>query len=145
MDRRDLMKKIAIGTLAGLPALGAGTKLRGTAINHVSYESADYRKTRDFYVDLFGFQLSEQDDKQLYLWAGDSLISAKNTPRVTSPVIDHFGLTVEPWDLHLVEAALNERGLAARVSRNDPHDTQQKSAFHARPEWLHVAIGCQGS
>jgi catechol 2,3-dioxygenase-like lactoylglutathione lyase family enzyme len=141
MDRRQLLKNVAIGSVAGWWALGAGKSLKGTAINHVSYASADYKKTRDFYRDLFGFQVSEEDDKQLYLWAGDALISAKNTPRVTAPFIDHFGLTVEPWNLNSVEAALNERGLIARVSRNDPHDTEGKSAFTRDPNGYNLQLG----
>jgi catechol 2,3-dioxygenase-like lactoylglutathione lyase family enzyme len=143
LNRRQLMKKIAAGTLAALPGFGAGKRLSGTAINHVSYESTDYKKTRDFYVGLFGFQVSEEDDKQLYLWAGDSLISAKNTPKVVAPRIDHFGLTVDPWDLSSVEAALNERRLIARVSRNDPHDAQQKSAFTRDPNGYTLQLGAK--
>jgi hypothetical protein len=51
LNRRRLLKNIAIGAaVTGLPALGVGNGLRGTAINHVSYQSADYKKTRDFYV-----------------------------------------------------------------------------------------------
>ncbi len=142
LDRRQLLKNIVIGTtVAGLPALGAGKGLRGTAINHVSYQSADYKKTRDFYVGLFGFQASEEDDKQLYLWAGDALISAKNTPAAKAPRIDHFGLTVDPWDLNSVEAALKERGLMVRVSRNDPHDAQGKSAFTRDPNGYNLQLG----
>jgi catechol 2,3-dioxygenase-like lactoylglutathione lyase family enzyme len=143
VSRRQLMKSLAIGagiaTRATRPV--AARSLTGTAINHVSYASADYKKTRDFYVDLFGFQLSEEDDKQLYLWAGDALISAKNTPAVHEPFIDHFGLTVAPWDLHVVEAVLQERGLLARVSRNDPHDTQGKSAFTRDPNGFNLQLG----
>ena len=143
LSRRQLLKTLAFG--AGIAAratrLIAARSLRGAAINHVSYASADYRKTRDFYVDLFGFQLSEEDDKQLYLWAGDALISAKNTPAVHEPFIDHFGLTVAPWDLQVVEAVLQERGLIARVSRNDPHDTQGKSAFTRDPNGFNLQLG----
>lgn len=144
LDRRQLLKNIAIGAAAAaLPAFGAGKRLKATAINHVSYQSVDYKKTRDFYVDLLGFQASDEDDKQLYLWAGDALISAKNTPAVTTPSIDHFGLTVEPWDLTSVEAALKERGLMARVSRNDPHDTQGKSAFTRDPNGYNLQLGAR--
>ena len=144
LDRRQFLKNIAIGTAAiSLPARGAGASLKGTAINHVSYQSHDYKKTRDFYVDLFGFQLSDKDDKQLYLWAGDALISAKNTPTTQAPFIDHFGLTVEPWDLKSVEAALKQRGLMARVSRNDPHDAQEKSAFTRDPNGYNLQLGAR--
>lgn len=133
LTRRHALKTIALASAAALSGAAAANTLRGTAINHVSYSSADYNKTRDFYVDLLGFQVSEEDNQQLYLWAGDGLISIKNTPRVTMPLIDHFGLTVEPWDLNAVESVLKERGLIARVSRNDPHDTQGKTVFTRDP------------
>src|SRR5579871_5374839 len=106
LERRRLLKGLAIGVAAGLPVTGAGKALKGTAINHVSYESADYKKTRDFYRDLLGFQVSDEDDRQLYLWAGNTLISAKNSPAVRSPVMDHWGVTVEPWDLNAIETVL---------------------------------------
>jgi catechol 2,3-dioxygenase-like lactoylglutathione lyase family enzyme len=141
-NRRQLLKDLAIAATA-LPALSAERALRGTLINHVSYSSVDYDKTRDFYVDLFGFQLSEEDDKQLYLWAGNALISAKNTPAVKTPYIDHFGLTVDPWDLNTVEAELRKRGLTARVSRNDPHDASGKSAFTRDPNGYNLQLGAK--
>ncbi len=131
--RRQALKTITLASAAAWPAVSAGNTLRGTAINHVSYSSADYDKTRDFYAQLLGFQVSDEDHQQLYLWAGDGMISAKNTPRVPAPFIDHFGLTVEPWDLSAVESVLNERGMMARVNRNDPHDTQGKTVFTRDP------------
>jgi catechol 2,3-dioxygenase-like lactoylglutathione lyase family enzyme len=141
MDRRELLRNIVLGAAAtSLPTLGAAKGLRGTAINHVSYESADYKKTRDFYVDLLGFQASDEDEKQLYLWAGDTLISAKNTPAAREPIVDHFGFTVEPWDLNSVEVALKERGLTVRLSRNDPHDSSTKSAFTRDPNGYIVQL-----
>jgi catechol 2,3-dioxygenase-like lactoylglutathione lyase family enzyme len=143
MNRRQLLKNVAIGSIASLTARGAAKPLRGIAINHVSYASADYKKTRDFYRDCFGFQVSEEDQKQLYLWAGDALISAKNTPAASTPFIDHFGLTVDPWDLSTVETALKERGLVVRVSRNDPHDSQGKSAFTLDSNRYNLQLGAR--
>ena len=143
MARRQILKGLAIASLAEWPAPAAGKSLKGTALNHVSYSSPDYKRTRDFYRDLFGFQVSDEDDRQLYLWAGDALISAKNTPAVQAPFIDHFGLTVEPWDLNAVEAALKERSLVVRVSRNDPHDNQGKSAFTVDPNRYNLQLGAK--
>ena len=134
LGRRRFLAGLAMGAAAATsPAFGAGKGLIGTAINHLSYQSADYRKTRDFYRDVLGFQVSDEDDQQLYLWAGNTLISAKNTPLVRSPWIDHWGVTVEPWDLNTIEAVLKERSLPARISRNDPHDPSGKSAFTRDP------------
>ena len=144
LSRRQLLQFVTVAIAgARLTPLAAARRLSGTAINHVSYASTDYKKTRDFYVDLLGFQVSEEDDKQLYLWAGDALISAKNTPAIQAPFIDHFGLTVDPWDLSSVEAILRERGLPARVSRNDPHDTQGKSAFTKDVNGFNLQLGAR--
>lgn len=142
LDRREVLKALAVGAAAArLSASADAKRVNGVAINHVSYSSADYRKTRDFYANLLGFQVSEEDERQLYLWAGDALISAKNTPAATSPFIDHIGLTVDPWDLPAVEAALQERGLTARVSQNDPHDPNHKSAFTRDPNGYLLQLG----
>src|SRR5215468_7373662 len=122
LNRRQLLKGMALGAIAlGVPRLPAAKSLPGTLINHISYQSADYKKTRDFYVDFLGFQASDEDDKQLYIWAGDALISAKNSPRATSPSMDHIGLTVDPWDQSAVQAGLKERGLTSTMASNDPH------------------------
>jgi catechol 2,3-dioxygenase-like lactoylglutathione lyase family enzyme len=130
LSRRQLLKTVAMGAaVAGLPELAVAKSLGATAIDHVSYESSDYKKTRDFYASVFGFRVSEEDDRQLYLWAGDALISAKNTPAARRPRIDHFGVTVDPWDSRVVAAVLEERRLPARFQRNDPHDPGGRSAF----------------
>jgi|SRR5215469_13411708 len=95
LDRRQILKVLAIAGIAEFPVPAVGKSLKGVAINHVSSASSDYRKTRDFYRDVFGFQVSDEDGNQLYLWVGDALISAKNTWAVPAPFGDHFGLTVE--------------------------------------------------
>jgi hypothetical protein len=71
------------------------------------------------------------------------LISAKNTPMAKAPFIDHFGLTVDPWDLNSVETALKDRGLGVRVSRNDPHDSEGKSAFTRDPNGYNLQLGAK--
>jgi catechol 2,3-dioxygenase-like lactoylglutathione lyase family enzyme len=146
LNRRQLLKGMALGAIAfGVPRLSEGNSLPGTLINHISYQSADYKKTRDFYVDLLGFQASDEDDKQLYIWAGDALISAKNTPRATSPSMDHIGLTVDPWDQSAVQAALKERGLTAMMASNDPHDPKgpNQTIFTRDPFGYTVQLGAK--
>src|SRR5215467_4585176 len=144
LNRRRFLKTIAIGTVAaGIPRTASAANLKGTLINHISYQSADYHKTRDFYVDLFGFQASDEDDKQLYIWAGDALISAKNTPAARIPLMDHLGITVDPWNPAAVEAALKERSLPVRRSAGDPHDPAgpNQSIFTRDPFGYTVQLG----
>jgi catechol 2,3-dioxygenase-like lactoylglutathione lyase family enzyme len=45
------------------------------------------------------------------------------------PSIDHFGVTVDPWDAPTVAKALHERGMRGQFLRNDPHDPKGRSAF----------------
>lgn len=130
LDRRQLLKTLAAAAaVLGLPSLAAAESLKGTLINHLSYSCGTFIKTRDFYRDLFGFQVSDADDRQLYLWAGNALISVKNAPRMPKPIIDHIGLIVDPWSLDTVEAVLKGRGLEPRVAQNDAHDPHHRSAF----------------
>src|SRR5262245_66368724 len=128
LNRREFLASVAVGVLS------AAKPLKATSIDHISYQSVDYKKTRDFYIELLGFQVSDEDRQQLYLWAGDMIISAKNTPRATAPLMDHWGFTVEPWDVDAVVGALHERGFTANVSRGtDPHDPAGKSIFTRDP------------
>src|SRR5262249_49955130 len=141
LNRRQLFQTFAFGAVASrLSSVEAG--LNGTAINHISYQSADYKKTRDFYIDLLGFQVSDEDDKQLYLWAGDAIISAKNTPPTTAPRMDHFGLTLTPYKLTEVQAVLKLRGLPAMMSQGDPHDPDgpYKTVFTRDPNNYSVQL-----
>ncbi len=136
LNRRQFLGTLAIGAVAsGLRAEAAPTPLKGTAINHISYQSPDYNKTRDFYIDLLGFQVSDEDDKQLYLWAGNMVISAKNSPPTTAPRMDHFGLTLANYDMPTVRTSLQERGLQAILSQGDPHDPDgpNKTVFTRDP------------
>ena len=79
LDRRQFLKVLAIAGVAEFPVLAAEKNLKGVAINHVSYASSDYRKTRDFYRDVSGFRYRMKTALSC-TWAGDALISAKNTP-----------------------------------------------------------------
>ena len=147
VTRRDVLKTLSAGALVlVVPSIGVSAALKGALINHISYMSTDYKKTRDFYVDLLGFQASDEDDKQLYIWAGNELISAKNTPAATTPRMDHLGLTVDPWNAVDVQAVLKGRGLPATMSANDPHDPAgpNQSIFTRDPFGYTVQLGPKG-
>ena len=50
--------KIPSGAKASRPAK---TGWRATGLNHVSYGVPDYRRTRDYYIDLFGMRIAFED------------------------------------------------------------------------------------
>src|SRR5437899_47786 len=78
MTRRQLIRTVA--AVAASSAVGSAAVLadpkgfRAVAVNHISYQVADYAKTRDFYADLFSMKLSHDDGKQCILAFGDTFL-----------------------------------------------------------------------
>lgn len=85
MDRRRFARSLGFGAMAALvpPSLGSFAKLAAegpaggrafpppTNINHLSCAVADYARSRDFYIDLFGMKLVWDNGKQCALEFGN--------------------------------------------------------------------------
>jgi catechol 2,3-dioxygenase-like lactoylglutathione lyase family enzyme len=128
MTRRQLIRALAVAATASssLTAWSASAAPKGfkaVTVNHISYQVADYAKTRDFYADLFGMKLSHDDGKQCYLAFGDTFLIPRNHDSGT-PRIDHIAYTIDNWDKNAVEAELKRRGL-------DPQPDTENS-FHVK-------------
>ena len=127
MTRRQLIRTLAAAAASsavGSAATVAAPKgLRAITVNHISYQVADYTKTRDFYADLFSMKLSHDDGKQCFLAFGDTFLIPRNHDGNT-PRIDHVAYTIDNWDKNTVEAELKRRGL-------DPQPDTENS-FHVK-------------
>jgi len=120
MTRRQLIQSLALAATAA-PAVGAapampeapatptpspgGTGFKAIAVNHISYEVRDYAKIRDFYSDLLGMRVSQDNGKECFLSFGDTFVIPRNHAGST-PRIDHVAYTIENWDPRVVEAEL---------------------------------------
>jgi len=138
MTRRQLIKSLALTATAAsavsvAPAAAAdGRAFKAMYINHVSYQVADYAKTRDFYAGLLGMQVSLDDGKQCRLSFGENTyLIARNRPAgATTTRVDHIAYTIADWDADksvrdALKAELKRRGLEARetpgsINVNDP-------------------------
>jgi catechol 2,3-dioxygenase-like lactoylglutathione lyase family enzyme len=129
MTRRQLIQSLALTATAASTvgtAAAADTPLAKVVyINHVSYQVADYTKTRDFYAGLFGMKVSDDDGKQCRLTFGDNILIARNRPSGT-PKVDHIAYTLANWDTDknvrpAVEAELKRRGLQIRATEDSFH------------------------
>jgi catechol 2,3-dioxygenase-like lactoylglutathione lyase family enzyme len=118
LNRRQLIQSLTLAATAGaaattVPAAAAaeGKVLNVTNINHVSYQVADYARTRDFYAGLFGMKVSEDDGKQCRLSFGNNILVVRN--RQPAPKVDHIAYTIANWDQEkeAVEAEVKRRGL----------------------------------
>jgi len=145
MTRRQLIQSLALAATAAtataeaVPA--AESKVaQAVYINHISYQVADYTKTRDFYADLFGMKVSKDDGRQCRLSVGDSLIIARNASSRPSDAtrVDHIAYTIANWDTDkkvrdAVGVELKRRGLEVR-------DTP--GSFHIKdPDGFDVQMG----
>jgi catechol 2,3-dioxygenase-like lactoylglutathione lyase family enzyme len=143
ISRRQLIQSLTLGmaALAAGPAARAAAPARkgfkATSVNHISYQVADYRRTRDFYADLLGMAVSADDGKQCYLTFGDTAIIARNSKHPTDkPLVDHIAYTIENWNTQEVEAELKRRGLKPE---------QDYDSFHiVDPDGYDVQIASKG-
>jgi len=117
MSRRQLIQSIAVTATAAsaasaAPAANSGNSvMKAIYLNHNSYQVADYAKTRDWYADLFGMTVEEDDGKQCRLAFGNNLIVARTRPSGT-PRVDHVAYTIENWDQ-------KKEGIAAELKRRN--------------------------
>ena len=135
MNRRQLIRSIAVAAAAAAPAAAAeGKGFKAVTVNHISYQVADYAKTRDFYVDLFGMKVSGDNGRQANLSFGDTFLLPRNARNGgPTPLVNHIAYTIENWNKDKVEAELKRRGLEARP------DTE--NSFHIKdPDGFDVQI-----
>jgi catechol 2,3-dioxygenase-like lactoylglutathione lyase family enzyme len=124
MTRRQLIQGLALTATAAAAASAADAAAspvaQAVSINHVSYQVADYTKTRDFYAGLFGMKVSRDNGRECRLRFGDNILIARNRPSGT-PKVDHIAYTLANWDTDkkvkgAVEAELKRRGLKVRTT-----------------------------
>ena len=143
VTRRQLIRTLAVAVTATstVKTAEAAAPANAISINHVSMQVADYTKTRDFYVGLFGMKVSDDDGKtQCRLTFGDNILIPRNaSSRPGGKVgIDHIAYTLANWDTDktvkpAVEAELKRRGLNIRVT---------EGSFHVQdPDGFEVQMG----
>jgi catechol 2,3-dioxygenase-like lactoylglutathione lyase family enzyme len=132
VTRRQLIRTLALAaTATSTVGTAEAAPANAVSINHVSMQVADYTKTRDFYVGLFGMKVSDDDGKtQCRLTFGDNILIPRNASSRPGgkPGIDHIAYTLANWDTDksvkpAVEAELKRRKLEIRVTEGSFHVT----------------------
>jgi catechol 2,3-dioxygenase-like lactoylglutathione lyase family enzyme len=141
MTRRQLIRSLALTATAasavGTAAAADAPVAKAVSLNHVSYQVADYARTRDFYAGLLGMKVSDDDGKQCRLTFGDNILIARTRPSGT-PIVDHVAYTLANWDTDktvkpAVEAELKRLGLKIRTT---------EGSFHVQdPDGFEVQMG----
>jgi len=134
MSRRELIQSLVLTATAASMASAApasqGSGFKAIAVNHISYQVADYEKTRDFYVDLLGMGVTNDDGTLCRLGFGDSFIVARETGESDNkPRVDHFAITIANWDKDAVEAELRRRGFDPRPDTDNSFIVKDPDGF----------------
>jgi extradiol dioxygenase family protein len=144
MSRRQLVQSLTItaaATAGIVPAARAAQapatgKLEAGYVNHISYSVSDYAKCRDFYADLLGMKVTEDDGKQCRLVFGNNILIPRNRANGAPAKVDHIAYTVINWDREKdsFEERLKMRGLQYTGSA--------KTSFQVKdPEGMGVQFG----
>jgi len=105
------------------------TGWKTVALDHITFEMADYRKEAAFYNALMGWRLSSDDGKQAVLDIGDwGSAIFRQAPEQRSAVVENFCFVIEPWNAEAVRGELQKRGLSP-VSENDGNGFE---SFHVK-------------
>lgn len=125
MTRRQLIQGLAaaaaVGASAGAAAAPAPSGFKATGIDHISYLVSDYRRTRDFYVDLLGMEVVRDDaaHQMCELRLGESALIVRSWKKpATYPgqsTVDHFSVYIDDWNTERVRAELARRGHKPRL------------------------------
>lgn len=136
INRRQLVKNLAIAAAAAMgvaaPAHAEGTGFKAVTVNHISYQVADYKRTRDFYADLLGMGVKQDNGRQCYMTFGNSFLLPRNARAGSTrpvPLVDHIAYTIEDWDKNKVEAELKRRGLEPRPDTEDSFHVKDPDGF----------------
>lgn len=148
MSRRQLIKSLALSATAASAVGAAATSqvhaadapFKIVTVNHISYQVADYKKTRDFYTDLFGLKATGDNGRQCDMPFGDQgswLLPRNAREGTTPPKVDHIAFTIDNWDKDRVKAELDKRSLNPRADTDN--------SFHIKdPDGFDVQISGKG-
>jgi catechol 2,3-dioxygenase-like lactoylglutathione lyase family enzyme len=156
LNRRQLIQSLGLAFTAALGGASAQTPA-GTAagakdspfktveLDHISYQVNDYRVTRDFYADLMGMEVKNDNGKtQCELYFGNSMLLARNhfrprggeaaastPPAAATPapqagnrpaptsLVDHIAYRIYNWDTDQVREELLRRKLMKDTTKPD--------------------------
>jgi catechol 2,3-dioxygenase-like lactoylglutathione lyase family enzyme len=131
LNRRQLIQSLTVAASTAVAASAADpAPFKAVTVNHISYQVADYARTRDFYAGLLGMEVSHDDGRQCYLSFGNTFLLPRNVRQGrTAPLVDHIAYTIETWKKDAVEAELKKRGLPIRPDTENSFHTKDPDGF----------------
>ena len=135
MTRRQLVRMLAAAVTAAAAdtastSVEAAGPFKTEGLDHISYEVADYRRSRDFYAGLMGMSVSGDDGHECQLRFGDATLVVRNKPAGSRARIDHLAYRIADWNTAAVRDELVRRKLNPRADTGANLGLQNYASFH---------------
>jgi len=121
ISRRQLIQSLALAATAASAVSAAAQPVgmspaKATYLNHVGYRVADFKKTRDWYADMFNLKTVFEDKEKANLMVGESQLIFHDITKPGQLPVDHIALTIAGWDADktirpAVTAEIKKRGI----------------------------------
>lgn len=128
IERRDALRGLAVffaAAFVGSPAVAAKSSptFAAKGLNHLALRVTDIARSRDFYIEHFGFEVLEEFlPHNCFLGCGDNFVALF---RSKTAGMDHFCVTIDDYDpaqalQRLKDAGLESHRTEDRVYFKDP-------------------------
>jgi glyoxylase I family protein len=135
LSRRQLIQGLTLlAAAAGTDSARAQqTPFRSTRIDHVSIQVTDLQRSIDFYRDIFGLQVINEDEENEIVRMGTTSILVSLHHKEPTGIVDHYAIAIDDFDRESTTRTLADHGLTAQ--------TNLDYGFHVRdPEGIPVQI-----
>lgn len=116
LSRRELvtgLTLLAAATGAGPAAAQTTTPFRSTRIDHVSIQVTNLERSIEFYQDVFGLAVVDEDEQNRIVRMGGDRILVSLHAKAPTGIVDHYAIAIEGFDRDAVTQALAGHGLTA--------------------------------
>ena len=115
LSRRDLIQGLTVLAAAGAasPAAAQTTPFRSTRIDHISIQVTDMARSVEFYENIFGLKVLNEDKENEIVRMGVTKIIVSLHRKPPFGLVDHFAIAIDDFDREAVTAELAKHGLTA--------------------------------
>lgn len=113
LSRRELIAGLTALAAAGSAATARAqtTPFKSTRIDHISRQVADLPRAIEFYEQVFGLKVLNEDKENKIVRMGVTSIIVSLHEKPPVEIVDHFAIAIEDFDKENVTAELARRGL----------------------------------
>lgn len=135
LSRRQLLHGLTVLAAAGAaePAAAQQAPFTSTRIDHISIQTSNLERSIEFYQNVFGLHIINQDVDNEIVRMGTTKIIVSLHHKQPTAIVDHYAIAIDDFDREAATAELERMGLEPAQNLD--------YGFHVRdPEGIPVQI-----